>query len=234
MGTELNRLIITKNWEYVTQHISRKPQEASSWSIRPGFFEGVRESKLLPIHQCCALDPPESLLKELYRANPKSVKCLETAYKRNPLHIATRYNAKPAVVRFLVTVYPKGAGEEDILGRLPIHYSCSNGAPTEQIELLLNACPGGSRAFDKRGWLPLHVACSVGADPIVIQRLLEIFPESVVINTNKGSNALKCCEMAEGSPNTPTNIALVTQMIQKIRSQDKRPAAKPTEIREVV
>lgn len=234
MGTDLNRLILTKSWSQIVQFVQERPYEAQQWSVRPGFFEGVRESKLLPIHQCCALQPPVEVLKALFHVDPKCVRALESAYKRNALHIATRYNASPDVVRFLVQVYPKGAGEEDILGRLPLHYSCSNGAPPEQIDLLVQACPGGARAFDKRGWLSLHVACSVGAHPSVVKRLIEVFPESVVLNTNKGSSAYKCCSMAEGSVNTPHNMAQLVETEKLIRARDHGPAAKPSEERFVV
>jgi len=152
-GNELHRLIIRQSWNLAINYIHINPSEAKQWTIRAGFFEGIKASRILPIHQLLCLQPPLELLVELHKAYPDGVKQKETAYGRNPLHIACRGNASFEVIRFLVNAYPTGVQEEDSLGRVPLHYALSADMDEDTIRIILEGFPRGSTASDQRGWL---------------------------------------------------------------------------------
>jgi ankyrin repeat protein len=227
-SNDLVKLVDNEQWELAIQQSNSNRHLAEAWSARPGFFEGIKSSDVLPIHIACARRPTPDVIDALYEANRMGLRQKESAYRRTPLHIACRSDASPDVVKRLLKYYPEAAAADDSLGRLPIHYRLSNGADDEIIDALLRACPGSARAFDRRGWLPLHVAASVGASPYVIQSLVEAYPDSVLLVTNKGSTPRRCLNMAPQSPHRNANTAFLQKMELEERSKlGSRKAAKP-------
>ena len=227
-SNDLSLLVDNEQWELAIQQSNNNRHLAEAWSSRPGFFEGIKTSDVLPIHIACARRPTVEVIDALHEANRMGLRQKESAYQRIPLQIACRSDASPDVVKRLLEYYPEGAAVDDNLGRLAIHYRLSNGADDETIGALLKACPGSARAFDRRGWLPLHVAASVGASPHVIQSLVEAHPEAVLLATIKGSTPLRCLNMAPLSPNKAANTDFLLRMELEEQSKLGRKAAKPS------
>lgn len=99
------------------------PKNAAVWSTRVGFFDGEHESHVLPIHSAAALCAPKDAIEALALANHDGVKAKETSFKRLPLHIACQSHAPADMVATLLSFYPQGAADTDVLGRLPLHYA---------------------------------------------------------------------------------------------------------------
>ena len=175
--------------------LESKKELSRVYSSRPGFFEGVKLSTVLPIHEACANnDAPFALIEAIVKAYPACLRLPESAYERLPLHIACRKNVNLKVVMFLLESFAHASLVPDTLGRLPLHYALSNGAERDLVEMLISKSPDSARGTDRRGWLPLHVACSVGASTEVIQCILNVYPEASIIQTNKGTSVEKCME----------------------------------------
>ena len=66
---------------------------------------------------------PKDAIEALALANPDGVKAKETSFKRLPLHIACQSHAPADMVAALLSFYPQGAADTDVLGRLPLHYA---------------------------------------------------------------------------------------------------------------
>eukprot|EP00550_Attheya_septentrionalis_P007501 CAMPEP_0198295090 /NCGR_PEP_ID=MMETSP1449-20131203/25817_1 /TAXON_ID=420275 /ORGANISM="Attheya septentrionalis, Strain CCMP2084" /LENGTH=250 /DNA_ID=CAMNT_0043995277 /DNA_START=164 /DNA_END=916 /DNA_ORIENTATION=+ len=232
---ELSRLILDEDWATAEQYCRAYPKEAKEWSVRSGFFEGLKDSNVLPLHSACALRPPPTILNALLRAYPRAIMAKESAYSRLPLHIACRSGADATTVACLIGYFPGAAQVEDTLGRLPIHYALSNGSKPDVIDALLRTAPNAARAYDRRGWLPIHVACSVGASFGVVVSLIEAYPASSVLVTEKGSTPLKCLDLTQPSSERD-QIASYLRRARKNyeKSRDgevkvaKRPAANST------
>jgi len=198
--SDLSKAISSEDWENATRILSVKPETVKTWNGRPGFFEGIKHSEVLPIHEACANGgTPLELVKALVKAYPEGLKQKETAYHRLPIHIACRKNANINVVRLLMEVFPDGSLVPDSLGRLPLHYALSNGANDFVVQLLLEIRPGAAMGTDKRGWLPLHVACSVGASTNVIELIARAYPEGTIIKTSRGTSAERCMDSHKAS-----------------------------------
>mmetsp|Transcript_38448 Transcript_38448/g.57636 ORF Transcript_38448/g.57636 Transcript_38448/m.57636 type:complete len:235 (-) Transcript_38448:248-952(-) len=193
---ELTKFIQDRNWKLAELQLRNHPNQAKTWSIRPGFFEGIKESEVLPIHEACAFVPPVSFINAMGITYRKSFRLRESAYRRLPIHIACRAGSDVNVINAILKYNIEGAATDDNLGRLPIHYALSNGAAEDVVFALIKACPGCARAYDRRGWLPIHVACSVGASAEIISALLEGYPASAVLETSKGSTPAKLVDMS--------------------------------------
>ena len=115
----LSEAITTDNWERVIQICQGKPSAAQTWTTRQGLFEGIKDANVLPIHEALVAGAPYNVIEALLNAYPDSVYCMESSYKRLPLHCACRKNAIPAVVELLLTRYADAALTADNLGRLP-------------------------------------------------------------------------------------------------------------------
>lgn len=192
--TDLSDLISHEDWNLVNMYLksSYSHLAASKWTTVQGFFDGEFDSRVLPIHQACALCPPKEVVEKLCRCYPEGLKLKEDAFNRLPLHIACLTNAPVEVVESLLRNYPDGARCKDSIGRLPIHYACAHDVEEEIIEMLLRAFPASAGCSDNNGWLPLHVACRRGLSVNVVRQLINCFPPSVDMPTKKGSTALMC------------------------------------------
>uniref|UniRef100_A0A7S4W7W3 Uncharacterized protein n=1 Tax=Ditylum brightwellii TaxID=49249 RepID=A0A7S4W7W3_9STRA len=156
-----------------------------------GFFDGVQESRVLPLHQACALRAPKDVINALIVAYPKGANALETSFKRLPLHIACQNGCAADVIEIFLSYNPLCAQVGDVFGRCPIHYACCNGAAPDVVDLFLSVDPSIATVTDKAGWLPIHVACQMGASIESIQKLLDANPSSLQAMTAKGSTPLK-------------------------------------------
>lgn len=210
---ELSHYITSESWGRAIQLCESNPHAAKAWSVREGFFEGIKTADVLPLHEACANGAPPQVITALIGAYPGAVEVQESAYRRLPLHIACRKNANVEVIQILMTQSSRCALEADNLGRLPLHYAISNHVSDEAIDVLLQE-PGAARGVDRRGWIPLHVACSVGSSTHVVQCLLEAYPESIVERTRKGTSAIKCARSSCAS-NREEVIEILTRAKQK-------------------
>lgn len=193
--SELSVALTSLNWAQAEAVVKAHPQQASQWSMRQGFFEGVRNSHCLPLHEACVLaDCPVSTVKAILCANLAACRTRESSYRRLPLHCACR--RRPAldiqVLKALLQAYAPACLVPDDLGRLPLHYALSNGASQSVVQLLLQTHPQAAQGVDNRGWTPLHVACSTGASLSIIQSLIQLYPEAVILHTKKGSTPVNC------------------------------------------
>uniref|UniRef100_A0A7S2ICF1 Uncharacterized protein n=2 Tax=Helicotheca tamesis TaxID=374047 RepID=A0A7S2ICF1_9STRA len=189
-SASLMHLIQGEDWKLATMECRMNPKEAAMWSTQPGFFDGIHDARILPIHQACALQPPPEVIEALIECHPAGIRSKESGFDRLPLHVACQTSAGADIIRVLLSYNGEASRTKDCLGRLPLHYACSHRATPEVISLLLDSFPAAAGVEDKNGWIALHVACRFAADPDVVRQLLEILPGATMIKTLKGSTAL--------------------------------------------
>jgi hypothetical protein len=118
----LSEAITTDKWDRVIQICQTKPNSAQTWTVRQGLFEGIKDSNVLAIHEALVAGAPYNVIEALLNAYPDSVYCMESSYKRLPLHCACRKNGNPDVLELLLSRYADAALTADNLGRLPGTY----------------------------------------------------------------------------------------------------------------
>eukprot|EP00957_Ditylum_brightwellii_P185480 14122500-Ditylum_brightwellii.AAC.1 len=109
------------------------PQTASIWGNAVAFFGNKYDSRVLPLHRICSLQPPVDVVKSLIDAYPHAISAKETVFQRLPIHIAIQYEASADVIKLLLSCYPMGAMIKDNLGRLPLHYAMSHGTSADVV-----------------------------------------------------------------------------------------------------
>ena len=213
----LSDLISHEDWNLVYMYLNSGYSylSASKWTLVPGFFDGLFDSHVLPIHQACALCPPKEVTERLSRCYPEGLRLKEDAFSRIPLHIACLTKASKDVIQFLLENYPEGARCKDSIGRLPIHYACAHDVEEEVIEMLLHSFPASAGCADNSGWLPLHVACRRGLSVNVIRQLINCFPPAVDMHTKKGSTALMCAQKGGVERNHLDIVELLNEELMK-------------------
>jgi ankyrin repeat protein len=233
--SQLSQAITSEQWDHAILLVEGSSKGmAKQFSNRPGFFEGIKLSSVLPIHEACANpDAPFAVIQAIVAAYPDGVKVCESAYQRLPLHIACRKHANQQIVKHLLDCYVHGSLIPDTLGRLPLHYALSNGAEDNIIDLLIEQSPNSARGTDRRGWLPLHVACSVGASTHVIEVILKAYPAASIIRTHKGTSVEKCMD-GQSAMNKPEIYQLLAHHRAQVHDELGRPARRPSEGRAVV
>ena len=115
-------MITSEQWDRVVQLCQGSPSEAKKWTTRQGFFEGMKDANVLPIHEALVAGAPYHIIEALLNAYPDSVFCKESSYQRLPLHCACRKNAVPEVVDLLLRKYADASLTPDSLGRLPCKF----------------------------------------------------------------------------------------------------------------
>jgi hypothetical protein len=148
LSNQISQCIDSEQWNRVIGLAQSKPELCGKFTERSGFFEGIRDASVLPIHEACANESvPLNVVRELVKAYPESVRVTESAYYRLPLSIVCRKTANVEVVEYLlqgafalketmlifvhpdllylittriVSEYPDAALEPDALGRLPL------------------------------------------------------------------------------------------------------------------
>lgn len=106
-------------WDEALNIVRAKPEKAKVWGWRQGFFEGLKDSNVLPIHEVLVGNGPVELVHAVITAYPEGVRQKESSYQRLALHCACRKNANPVVVRLLLETDASAALVADSLGRLP-------------------------------------------------------------------------------------------------------------------
>jgi len=215
--TDLSLNITNDRWKEVILICQSQPQKAKIWGQRQGFFEGLKDSNVLPIHEVLIANGPLEVVQTLLHAYPESIGETESSYQRLPIHCACRKNANPRVIEFLLKLYANGALIADSLGRLPLHYALSNGANDEVVDLLIKKHKNSARGVDNRGWTPLHVACGMGASTYVVTSLVNCYPEACILKTKKGSRPIKCLNPSAGNKDEVKRI-----LIAKRREIEKK------------
>lgn len=179
---------------------------ASRSSFMTGFFEGLYDAQVLPLHQVCTLPGiPVEIVTLLLRVYPDAIYCTETAFDRIPLHCACRTNADPEIIRAIlqaeedhVTNGPLLQGvswlclEPDRLQRVPLHYAVSNGSTAETIDILLHAAPQAAQRTDKRGWTALHVAANAGSSLRVTEAIYRAYPPAIQCRNENACTPVQC------------------------------------------
>lgn len=207
-----------KDWQEVQKQCERNPQEARTWHLEKGFFQGTIDSDVLPLHQAVASvpAPPVDVIATLLEAYPNAVAAKEATLHRTPLHLACqRADTSTDAILLLLEHAPKAATKHDSLGRHALHYACSSGASVEVVNALLDAYPQAVSIRDVNGWLPIHVACRSGACFRVVQRLLDAAPESIVAETTDGNTTvdMMVCQKVIGNQSDFLSDAKVRYMM---------------------
>lgn len=192
-SSDLSLALADLDWRRATVLAKGVPAQASQWTQRVGFFEGVKNAYCLPLHEACMTTAPLPVVEAILLANRDAARTAESSYSRLPLHCACRRaKADPAVIKLLLQFHKVACLVPDDLGRLPLHYALSNGAEPAVIHLLLTSGPDACQAQDHSGWTPLHVACAAGCKAGIIMALLHEYPAACVFRTDKGSPPIKC------------------------------------------
>jgi Ankyrin repeats (3 copies) len=211
---ELSLALVVSDWKKATAIAKNSPAQAALWTKRAGFFEGVKQSYCLPLHEVCwssaCRAAPLDTVAAILAAHGAAARTRESAYGRLPLHCACRRpmssthststnkndddhpHYAAAVIALLLRAHPAACLVPDDLGRLPLHYALSNGADATIIHLLLRVSPESARGVDAASWTPLHVACAVGASLGMVQALVHLHPAAAIMRTDKGSTPMQC------------------------------------------
>ena len=215
--SSLFNLISECNWEDAATRVKYYPKEAK----QPVKLctNGTDQTKLLPLHHACTLNPTVEITETLLKVYPSAALKRDSLFKRLPLHVACLNGAASDVIRELLVAYKDGAQDKMKDGQLPLHYACGSGASRDVISELLRAYPEGVRCQDNNGWLPIHLACLQNASSDVIGLLLEIYPESVVMRTSRGNTPLQCLKSIK---NTGANIEENMAMLRGAEMNLKR------------
>lgn len=115
----LSKSIMNDRWDEAINIARNQPDKAKIWGMRQGFFEGLKDSTVLPLHECLVANGPVELVQAIIYAYPKGVQQKESSYQRLPLHCACRKNANPKVIQLLLEADAEAALVADSLGRLP-------------------------------------------------------------------------------------------------------------------
>jgi ankyrin repeat protein len=120
---------------------------------------------------------PLSVIQDIVRSDPSSLRRCAVASGRLPLHIAAMNNASVALVGFLVQSFPQALEEKCEKGWLPLHVAASDSS-VELVRFLVDQCPETLKGKTNAGWLPLHMAAG-GASVEMARFLVDRFPKAL-------------------------------------------------------
>lgn len=188
-------LLQDEKWEKAVKEAQRNPTLVSDLFLVDGFYDGKITSRVNALHMAGALGAPGEVVQALAAIHPPATSELDKKYGRNPLHISVMSGAPTHTIAALIKSDPKAARQRDNNGRTPLHYACKDPKNAESsTRLLLRAYPEAALVADDSGFLALHVACRYGKSLNVIRMLIRASPESLNMETNKGSTPLACAE----------------------------------------
>jgi Ankyrin repeats (3 copies) len=242
---ELSLALVVSDWKKATAIAKNSPAQAALWTKRAGFFEGVKQSYCLPLHEVCWISTcraaPLDTVVAILAAHGAAARTRESAYGRLPLHCACRRpmsstnrsrnnstnkndddhpHYAAAVIALLLRAHPAACLVPDDLGRLPLHYALSNGADATIVHLLLSVSPESARGVDAASWTPLHVACAApGASLGIVQALVHLHPAAAIMRTDKGSTPIQCLAAAAA---TTTAAARDQEAIRQVLRDARR------------
>ena len=155
-------------WDDAISRLRSHPSEASELAdLSPG-TEAGDGNRDLPLHVCCRLRPPPSVVEALLTANPSAASLPggnDTEESLSgvlagplPLHIAVSHDSADAIAP-LLECHPRAAMLRDSTGRLPVHLVCMSslngdevgGGRSEVLEELLMVYPEGLYERDTTG-----------------------------------------------------------------------------------
>jgi len=134
--------MMNDRWDEAINIARAQPEMAKLWGWRQGFFEGLKDSNVLPLHECLVANGPLELVRALITAYPKAVTQKETSYQRLPLHCACRKNANPRIIELLLEADADAALVADSLGRLARKLHCAEMNCIVGICILFIYCGG--------------------------------------------------------------------------------------------
>ncbi len=196
-------LLQEEKWEKALKEAQKNPALVRDLFLVDGFYDGKITSQVNALHMAGALGAPAELIHALAAVYPPAATELDRKYGRNPLHIAVMSGSPANTITALLRVDPKAARQKDNNGRIPLHYASKDQQNSESsTRLLLRVYPEGAMIADDSGFLALHVACRYGKSLNVIRMLIRSSPESLNVQTRKGSTPLVCargnkCGMSE-------------------------------------
>jgi ankyrin repeat protein len=142
----------------------------------------------LPFHYACLRASAwDEHVEAIYNAHRSAVQVRAGPVRQDrlPIHLAAENRAsRDALVQRLIQLHPRGAAQEDRLGKLPLHIACEEGKDWNATRFIYEAFPSAVRQAERnaRGWLPLHMAAACPEkDGDLIKRLTELYPEAASI-----------------------------------------------------
>jgi ankyrin repeat protein len=120
--TKLFRALSKKKWGVALDLLSRKPKEASIWTLSPD--PNDPPCHLLPLHMAIRRRAPLKVIKVLLNANPNAIYRREF-YGMLPLHVACNLGLDVDIVVLLCEASPMGAHQPDLGGMFPLHLACA-------------------------------------------------------------------------------------------------------------
>jgi Ankyrin repeats (3 copies) len=182
-------------WEKALKEAQRNPALVRDLFLVDGFYDGKITSRVNALHMAGALGAPAEVIQGLAAVYPPAATELDRKYGRNPLHIAVMSGSPAHTISALLIVDQKASRQKDHNGRIPLHYACKDQKNSEtSTRLLIRAYPEGAMVADDSGFLALHVACRYGQSLNVIRMLIRASPESLHMQTKKGSTPLACAQ----------------------------------------
>ncbi|KAL3778184.1 hypothetical protein ACHAW5_004031 [Stephanodiscus triporus] len=181
-----------------------------------GLLEKDKAFGRVPLHVACRCLASSGVIRVLCERDPKCVEERDDL-KRVPLHYLLKN-----------TLSLNDDDDNDALIDECTAYSIQEEEDDEDgmiaMKILIKTNPNCVRAADHRGWLPLHVACGSSSRKgmlRVITLLLRIWPESVLMKTDRGSDALDCVDFAgKHHPTKDRVIALLQEARCKVNGSD--------------
>lgn len=147
----------------------------------------------LPFHYACMhASAWDEHVEAIYNAHRSAVQVRSghVWHDRLPIHLAAaNHLARDSLIQRLIQLHPRGASQEDRLGKLPLHIACEEGKDWNATRFIYEAFPSAIRQAERnaRGWLPLHMAAACSEkDGELIKRLTELYPEAASIPDHEG------------------------------------------------
>ena len=168
-------LINRKDWPELQQFIKDHPDAAACEQDNSSSLTG--QGGNLPFHELCKNNPPFSILKQIYQANPSAIST-KGEHGCLPLHHAVSNGASADIVEFLLTENVEGAYDADDTRSLPLHLACKWSACPVSIRVLLAINPEALGTKDGHGYSPLEYArkIPVAKDRSLTLKSLELAP----------------------------------------------------------
>lgn len=137
----------------------------------------------LPIHVAIGLQVDKTVISEMIRRMPASLRAFGTMEGLLPLHCAACCSNNVDVVREILNGCPDAISQYSSSGLLPLHLAAAKNSNPAVAKLLLDAYPEALRTCDRSGHerLPLHHAARSNPNAEVLYLLLNIHPAAAEI-----------------------------------------------------
>lgn len=128
---------------------------AAVGAINPAAAKLENAKGISPFHAAIMSKLDESIVKELIKIDPKTVKRQSFKGNNNIFHEMCQYETAPGILTGLLRVHPAGANVQNDKGNLPLHVACAYHVSSKIINALVEAYPEGCLTRNKAKEIPL-------------------------------------------------------------------------------